>query len=241
MRVIGSGFGRTGTLSLKRALEELGAGPCYHMEEVMKTPAHVGIWHEVALGRPVDWHALFAGYRSSVDFPASVVYRDLMNAFPDAKVVHTVRDADQWYESTLDTIYQGRTLIPGWVRRLVPFAGNWSEMVEQQVWVGLFDGRFEDRSYAIERYHAWTVEVIATVPADRLLVFEVADGWAPLCEFLGVLQPAGPFPRVNDRASMLRRFRLVRIATRVAPVAGVGVVAALYWAVRRFRRGSRVV
>lgn len=237
MRVIGSGFGRTGTLSLKHALEELGFGPCYHMEEVMRRPAHVGLWHDVAEGRPVDWHELFRGYGSAVDFPASVVYRDLLEEFPEAKVVHTVRDADRWYESTLETIYQGTSLIPRWMRRSVPVAGRWAEMIDMLVWDGLFDGRFEERDHAIERYNAWTAEVVATVPAEQLLVFDVGDGWAPLCDFLGVLRPAGPFPRVNDRETMLRRFRFMRVATRAAPFVGAGVVAGVVGSIRRFRRG----
>ncbi len=236
MRVIGSGFGRTGTLSMKAALEELGYGPCYHMEEIMRRPAHVDAWHDAASGRPVDWPRLFAGYDSAVDFPASVLYRELLEVFPDAKVVHTVRDADRWYDSTFETIYQGRTLVPRWLLRLLPPLRRWSEMVDLLVWDRLFDGRFEDRAHAIEVYENWTAEVIASVPADRLLVFDVAEGWEPLCDFLEVLQPGAPFPRVNDRASMLRRFRLVRIATRSLPFLGVGLAAGLYGLVRRFRR-----
>jgi hypothetical protein len=236
LKVIGSGFGRTGTLSLKHALEELGLGPCYHMEEVMKTPAHVSIWHDAALGLPVDWAALFSDYASAVDFPASVVYRELMTAFPDAKVVHTVRDADRWYESTLETIHRGRTMAPALVQRLVPVIAKWVDMVDLLVWEGIFDGRFEDRAHAIACYDAWTAEVIATVPPDRLLVFEVGEGWEPLCEFLGVLRPDAPFPRVNDRESMRRRMRVGRIVTRALPFVGVGAAVGLYRFLRRVRR-----
>ncbi len=236
MRVIGSGFGRTGTLSLKLALEELGYGPCYHMEEVMGSAVDVNCLHDFAHGRPVDWHQLFKDYGSAVDFPASVVYKDLMEAYPDAKVVHTVRDSDPWYESTFDTIYQATKLIPRWIQRLVPVAGRWVDMVDIMVWDGLFDGRFEDRDFAIERYEAWTAEVIATVPPERLLVFEVADGWGPLCEFLGAIQPDGPFPRVNDREIMQQRFRRVRAITRAAPFIGVGAFAAFLATIRRLRR-----
>lgn len=235
MKVIGSGFGRTGTLSMKHALEELGVGPCYHMQEVMARPDHVKVWHDAGQGKAVDWQRLFDGYESAVDFPASAVYKDLMEAFPDAKVVHTVRDPDRWYESTLETIYQGRNLVPRWLRRLVPFADRFSGMVDALVWDGIFDGRFEDRDFAIARFNDWTEDVIATVPADQLLVFDVRDGWEPLCEFLGVLQPGGEFPRVNDRESMLRRFRIVRVATGAAPIVGIGVVVGLVAAIRRLR------
>ena len=112
-------------------------------------------------------------------------------------------------------------------------------MVDGMVWDGLFEGRFEDREYAIERYREWTEEVVATVPADRLLVFAPGDGWEPLCEFLGVLQPAGPFPHVNDREAMTRRFARVRRATQAAPIVGGGLVALLAAGlVRRRRRRS---
>ena len=221
---------------MKHALEELGVGPCYHMEEVMRRGAHVRAWHEASLGLSVDWHELFAEFESAVDFPASVVYKDLMEAFPDAKVVHTVRDADRWYESTLETIYQGNTLIPPWVRRVVPFPRRFAEMIDGLAWDGIFEGRFEDREFAIARYNEWTADVIATVPAERLLVFDVRDGWGPLCDFLGVLQPAGDFPRVNDREAMLRRFRFARVAGRSAPFVGAGFIVGTIALIRRLRR-----
>ena len=236
MQVIGSGFGRTGTMSMKHALEELGMGPCYHMEEVMRTPGHVAMWHDIGLGRPVDWQRLFEGYGSAVDYPASVVYQELMEAFPDAKVVHTVRDPQRWYESTLETIYQGRTLVPRWMQRLVPFTGRFADMVDLMVWDRVFEGRFEDRAYALARFDEWTDEVIVTVPPERLLVFDVRDGWEPLCAFLGVLQPAGEFPRVNDRESILRRFRIVRTVTRTAPAVLAGALVGLFALLRRRRR-----
>jgi len=233
MKVIGSGFGRTGTLSLKHALEEIGMGPCYHMEEVLKRPDHVVRWHSYAIGDQVDWHHLFDGYNSVVDFPASIAYKDLIEAFPEAKIVHTVRDPDRWYDSTLATIFQGSSLTPRWLNRLVPSTGRWADMTDTLIWNGLFEGRFEDRDYAIDRFNSWTDEVVATVPADNLLVFRASDGWGPLCEFLGVLQPDSPFPHVNDRESMLKRFRRVRVVTRAAPVAGVGLVAGIVGLARR--------
>lgn len=236
MQVIGSGFGRTGTLSMKRALEELGFGPCYHMEEVLRSPARVAQWHTYATGGGADWHEVFSGFGSAVDFPASVVYRELMEAFPDAKVVHTVRDSDRWYASTHETIYQARSLTPRWLRWLVPVVGRSSRMIDLLVWDGLFGGRFEDRDRAIEVFEEWTAEVIATVPPERLLVFDVREGWGPLCEFLGVLEPLGPFPRVNDRESMLRRFRGLRVAVRAAPVLGAAVMLGMVGVVRRLLR-----
>jgi len=236
MKVIGSGFGRTGTLSLKHALEEIGMGPCYHMEEVLKTPAHVPTWNDHANGKPVDWHRLFAGYHSAVDFPASIAYRELVEVFPEAKVIHTVRDPDRWYESTLETIYQGSTLAPGWLKRVAPRTREWADMADNLIWDGLFEGRFEDREFAINKFNSWTEEVIATVPTDRLLVFRAADGWGPLCDFLGVLQPDIPYPHVNDREQMLKRFRRVKVITRATPVVGAGLLAGSVGLIRRLRR-----
>lgn len=220
MRVVGSGFGRTGTLSTKRALEILGFGPCYHMEEVIRRPSHVRAWLDVADGRPVDWHDLFAGFDSSVDFPASVVWEDLVAAFPDAKVLHTVRDPARWYDSTAETIARSPTLVPRWVRTAVPPIDRFFRVSEVLIWGQLFEGRFHDRERAIEIYEEWTDLVRERVPADRLLVFDVADGWEPLCRFLAVPIPEQPFPRVNDRRTMLRRFAAIRAISRGLPVVG---------------------
>lgn len=236
MRVIGSGFGRTGTLSTKHALEQLGFGPCYHMEEVIQRPSHVRAWLDVADGRPVDWERLFADFDSCVDFPASVVWEDLCAAFPDAKVLHTVRDPARWYDSTAQTIANSPDLVPGWLRRLIPPVDRSFRVSERLVWDRLFDGRFDDRDHALAVHGRWTAHVTATVPADRLLVFDVADGWQPLCEFLDVAVPSTPFPRVNDREMMLRRFRAIRILSRAVPATGaIGFALALH---RRLRRRS---
>ena len=199
MEVIGTGFGRTGTLSTKRALELLGFGPCHHMREAMQHPAQFRHLAAHVRGEPVDWRRAFAGYRSQVDFPGAVIWRELLDAFPDAKVLHTVRDPDRWYDSTLETIYQARTMVAPWVRRTVPLVDRYFQVNDAMIWDGLFEGAFEDRARAIGIYEARTQEVVAAVPADRLLVFDVRDGWEPLCAFLGVAVPDGPFPRVNSR------------------------------------------
>ncbi|MCH7663890.1 MAG: hypothetical protein IH859_08495 [Chloroflexi bacterium] len=103
MQVIGSGFGRTGTLSLKTALEILGFGRCYHMMEVARHPSHVKVWVAAVNGQPVDWQQLFTGFEAAVDFPSSIYYQEMMQAFPHAKVLHTVRDPQRWYDSTVAT------------------------------------------------------------------------------------------------------------------------------------------
>lgn len=236
MDVIGTGFGRTGTLSTKRALEMLGFGPCHHMEEAYKHPRHFRGLAAHVRGEPVDWRALFAGYRSQVDFPGANVWRELLATFPEAKVLHTVRDPERWYDSTRETIYTARSIVAPWVQRVVPSIGEAFAVNDALIWDGLFEGRFDDRDRAIEIFHERTAEVIATVPAERLLIFEVTDGWGPLCEFLDVPVPDEPFPNVNDRASMLRRFRAVRAVTHGAPWALATAAAGSAWWVHRRSR-----
>ncbi len=234
MQVIGSGFGRTGTLSTKHALETLGFTKCHHMEEVMRAPrSQLPHWSAAAEGRPVDWHAAFDGFEACVDFPASTRWKEIAAAFPDAKILHTVRDPERWYDSTYETIYQARTLLPRWMRDHTPM-GRTFDMIDALVWNGVLEGSMDDRTRAIEVFEAWTADVVASVPADRLLVFEVAQGWEPLCDFLGVPVPDVGFPRVNDRESMLRRFATVRFATRAVP--GALAAAATAGVVRAVRR-----
>lgn len=217
MDVLGTGFGRTGTLSTKLALERLGFGPCHHMTEAMRRPAQFRALEAHTRGQAVDWREVFAGYRSQVDFPgAATIWRDLLAAFPEAKVVHTVRDADRWYDSTYATIFPARSLVAPWVRRLVPPVDRIFTVNDALIWDGLFDGRFEDRDHAIAVYEQRTRDVIDTVPPDRLLVYDVADGWPPLCAFLGAPIPDEPFPRANDRRSMRRRLALIGALTHGA-------------------------
>src|ERR671916_717534 len=146
IEVIGAGFGRTGTMSLKVALEELGFGPCYHMIELFGHPEHVPIWEAASQGKSVDWEELFSGYRATTDWPACTFYKKLMDRYPDAKVILTVRDPDRWYDSTRNTIYARSMSFHRWttppIRRIV-------SMIFEVIWTGTFGGRFEDRDHAI--------------------------------------------------------------------------------------------
>jgi Sulfotransferase domain len=227
LRVIGAGFGRTGTLSLKRALDELGFGPTYHMEEVVKHPSHITQWCRYASSGTAEWDELFSRYRSGVDFPVSCAWRELAACYPDAKIVLTVRDPDSWWASTSSTIFQARDMFPRWMRRAVPITGRYLDMNERLVWDGIFGGRFAERDHAIAVFERHVADVRAATPAERLLVFNVAEGWGPLCEFLEVAEPAHPFPRLNDATSMRRRIATVRLVSRVLPAVVVLAAAAL--------------
>ncbi|TDD87661.1 sulfotransferase family protein [Actinomadura darangshiensis] len=196
LEVIGAGFGRTGTKSLQAAIERLGFGPCHHMLGMFEKPEEIPAWRQAAQGRPVDWDEIYKGYRSSVDFPGAVFWRELVAHFPEAKVVLTVRDPERWYKSAYNTIYSAAvddTPTPS------PVMAQMRTMSQEVVWDGLFEGRFGDADHARKIFDEHIAAVRREVPADRLLVFEVAQGWEPLCAFLGVPVPDEPFPRLNDQ------------------------------------------
>ncbi len=197
MKVIGAGFGRTGTLSLKEALETLGFGPCYHMSEVSSHPEHAPLWTAAANGSDVDWNAIFEEYESTVDWPSAAFYVWLIEAYPDAPVILSVRDPDTWYESCINTIYPASAPEAG-----SDFATSddpMAQMIAAVIWQGTFQGKFRDKRHAVSVFERHIEEVQTRVPADRLLVFDVRQGWEPLCGFLGVEVPENqPFPRVNS-------------------------------------------
>ncbi|MEQ8858604.1 MAG: sulfotransferase [Pseudomonadales bacterium] len=192
--VIGAGFGRTGTLSLKLALEQLGFDKCYHMMELFGNREHVDLWRAAGRGEPVDWRALFRGYRASVDWPACTFWEAQLAAFPQARVVLSERDPGRWYESVMNTIYPSSVAARD---SGDPAMQPWVQMAFELIWDGTFDGRIEDRAHAIAVYRAHNDHVKRQVPADRLLVFEASQGWESLCRFLGRDVPDAPYPRVN--------------------------------------------
>ncbi|POM25276.1 hypothetical protein BTM25_39200 [Actinomadura rubteroloni] len=200
LNVIGAGFGRTGTTSLKAALETLGLGPCHHMTEVLDQPGQIEAWARVAHGGPADWDGLLRGYRSTLDWPAARFWRELAARHPEAKIILTERDPDAWYESTLATIYRIAQEKPAGAVGEDMYA-----MLNALVWDGVFGGRFEDREYAIEVFLRSNETVKREVPEDRLLVYRAGDGWEPLCSFLGLPIPEESYPHLNDRAAMLAR------------------------------------
>jgi hypothetical protein len=243
VKVVGAGFGRTGTLSLKVALEDLGFGPCYHMYEVFEHPEHADFWEAAWQGEPVDWDGFLGGYEAAVDWPACTFYEELVRRYPEAKVLLSVRDPERWYESTRATIYEMSRITAGsrlsratfgFLSLFVLGVFEIGRMGNEIIWHGTFDGRFEDRSHAIKVFERHNEEVRRRVPRDKLLVYEVKEGWGPLCEFLGVEEPGKPFPRLNDAAEMRRRIRSVQALSLAVPaVLALLAVAILVFLWRR--------
>jgi hypothetical protein len=212
LKIVGAGFGRTGTVSLKDALEKRGFGPCYHMLEVLERPDHIEMWHRLAYGGSIDWDLLFKDFHSAVDWPAARYWRELAGHYPDAKVLLSLRDPESWYKSMNDTIFQGlKTRTPDNVPQP---RGHQSEMARKIIVEDTFGGSL-DKAHAIEVYNRHNEQVRRTIQPDRLLVFEVRQGWEPLCRFLGVAVPDEPFPHLNDTASMQARMKQMRESGRL--------------------------
>lgn len=214
IEVIGAGFGRTGTLSLKHALEQLGYNKCHHMLEIFADPAgQLPHWNKLVDTGSADYDAMFSGYKAVVDFPGSIYYKQLMAKYPEAKVILTVRDAEKWYKSAHDTIYSA---VPGGFDKFMmsmvsifkpQLRGTIKaiDFAEKCVWKGFFKNNFADKANTIKFYNEWIEDVKKSVPADKLIVFEVKDGWEPLCAFLNKPVPSTPFPKVNDTAEFIAR------------------------------------
>ncbi|WP_413437671.1 sulfotransferase family protein [Sulfuriferula sp. GW1] len=243
LEIIGAGFGRTGTLSVYTALQQLGF-PCYHMFEVLENKenkSHLDFWRKVANSAPGaqhDWAQVFSKYTAAVDNPACCVWRELLAAYPNAKVVLTVhpRGAEAWYESTMDTIYFTETM---WQFKVLefatPFGRKFGDMSRKLIWQRSHKGTMDDRDLAIAHYHQHIADVKAAVPADRLLVFSADQGWKPLCEFLDVPAPETEFPNVNDRAAIKKTVRdLTKGAYVILGVGSVTLAGLIYEAVHFF-------
>ena len=203
LSVIGAGFGRTGTLSIKLALEQLGFGPCHHMACVFEDPDSHADWQAAAEGKSADWHAVFDGYRSAIDWPAAHYWQTLADVFPDARVLLSVRPEDLWWESfssTIRRLLQNRTRVPN------PAVRSALKMADMIITEQTFYGDIDSKESAISAYRRRIDDVKRTVAADRLLEFDVSDGWEPLCRFLNVPVPASEFPRGNSRSEFWQKF-----------------------------------
>ncbi len=194
LRVIGAGLGRTGTNSLKLALEELLGGPCYHMFEVRERPNDPDVWSAAYAGRLPDWQTFFANYRASVDWPAAPFWRELSDVFPDAIILLSVRDADAWWKSASNTIF------PALETYFAPEApaDGWTGMGRGMM--AAFTSQWRDEAAAKDAYLAHNDRVRSTAPAERLVEWHTGDGWDPICAALGMATPTHAFPHVNTTA-----------------------------------------
>ena len=196
--VIGAGFGRTGTASMKTALEYLDLGPCHHMKEVT-TPEQTAYWLAAAEGQTPGWDKILAGYRSCVDWPAAFFWRELSEYYPRAKILLTVRDSESWYKSMENTIFE-------------VLRSNSADFAVANQLIGerVFARRFNDKDYVISIYEQNIRDVQAAFSSDRLLTYELGSGWEPLCRFLGIPVPDIPFPHSNSTEnfiSLINQFR----------------------------------
>jgi hypothetical protein len=202
LSVVGAGFGRTATLSVKFALEQLGLGPCYHMKEVFERPHFRKYWGAAARGETVNWDEVFEGYVSAVDWPVCTYYRELAEHFPDAKVLLTVRDPRKWFVSAHTTIFSAENR----ARMLSADADDDTRDMGSLIMVDTFDGQLENEEHAISVFEKHIETVKRTIPEERLLVYDASEGWEPLCAFLDVPVPDGPFPRVNTSQEFRERW-----------------------------------
>ena len=205
LEVIGAGFGRTGTMSLQRALEILGFGPCYHFTEVLRR-SHASTWLKVLDGKPANWDHIYTGYKATVDWPGVMYYRELADHFPDARVILTVRDPADWHASICAALLPLRGTLVRWL----PWTGKLARLTDQVIWQGTFAGRAAEREFAVARFEQHNRKVRESIAADRLLVLDVRDGWPPLCRFLDCEVPDVPFPRTNSRHSIRNIVWLIR-------------------------------
>lgn len=201
LSVISAGFGRTGTMSLKLALEELGLGPCHHMIEVIENgAAQVPLWNDALADNP-DFDAIYAGYNCAVDWPTAAFWQELATHYPDAKVILSTRSAESWYKSISETILATVWAPDKWPAQ----ATEWFTMVTKVIERSFGDAR--DKDAIIAAFHAHEAAVKAAIPADRLLVHAARDGWLPLCTFLDVPVPDAPYPRTNSKEEFFEHMK----------------------------------
>jgi len=187
LQIIGAGFPRTGTTTLKKSLETLGFEKAYHFKDLIANPSKLVHWEEIENEGQTNFEQLFEGYKASVDFPGYPYYKILMNTYPDAKVILTIRDFEGWYESNFNTIWK------------VEPTNDCLKFMHNTYLVKQFNNKFCSKDIAEEMFHSHNNEVIKFVPKDRLLIYEVKDGWEPLCSFLKLTVPKEPFPHLNKK------------------------------------------
>lgn len=201
LKVISAGFGRTGTMSLKVALEQIGFGPCHHMIEVIHNgEGQVPLWNDALAGKP-DYAAIYDGYSSAVDWPTAAFWQELADVYPEAKIILSSRSAESWYASISETILATVWAPETWP----PQAVDWFRMVSKVLERSFGDAKTKDELIAV--FNAHEAAVKAAIPAERLLVHSAKDGWDPLCAFLGVPVPAEPYPRTNSKEEFFQHMK----------------------------------
>lgn len=203
LRIVGAGLGRTGTLSLKLALEKLLGAPCYHMQELFLHPDHLPYWSSASRGQMPDWDALFKGYAATVDWPGSAYWSQISARYPDAIVLLSTRDsAETWWKSASNTIFGTIDRAP---------AGEWRDMIHD-MFQSTFTANIQDKAQAIAAYERHNARVRAETPKSRLLEYQPGMGWEPLCKALRVAVPTDPYPHVNTTEEFIGRIGAVREA-----------------------------
>lgn len=203
MQLVGAAFPRTGTMSTRAALEILGLGKSYHMQEVFLNPEHMAIWEQAADGRMLDWKTFLGDYAATLDGPACFYWREILDYFPDARVLLVRRDPTDWYRSMKDTIFP--TLVSGPLAREPAI-----RMIRHLLLDKVLHSKFEDEAYTVQKYLDYCKEVDSSAPPEKLLVYDVAECWGPLCAFLGLPEPNVPFPAKNTSAEFRKRAGLER-------------------------------
>lgn len=189
MRVIGAGLGRTGTSSLKVALEQLLAAPCYHMIELFENLHHIPLWRAAALGNPPDWHDMLADYGATVDWPSASFWLELSEAYPEAIVLLSLRDAESWWDSAHETIFSVGDMAPE-----TDWYAMWNDIL-----IHRFTNQLQDKQACIDAFNRHNDLVRKTIPPERLLEWFPGEGWGPICSALDLPIPDDPFPHTNIR------------------------------------------
>lgn len=217
IEILGTGLGRTGTFTLKLALEHLGFGRCYHMSELFQKPEGLYFFNKAEKGEMVKWNKLFEGYKSAVDYPVARYFRQLSEYYSDAKIIHTLRDPHEWYESAYKTIFMANNLP---VKRILKFASLYmfSKEIRRRLPVLIYNRKLmklefgtnlKDKKKIIAKFESHTENVIKKIPSKRLLLFNPSDGWKPLCNFLGAKIPEANFPFSNTFEEFLQKVDII--------------------------------
>ena len=215
LQVIGTGQARTGTTTLKIALEHLGFGKCYHMWELMNNPDHLKYFEKAEHGENVNWDELLVGYHSACDYPIIGYYKQFLEKYSNAKIIHTTRDAESWFKSMTGTVFWAIKPTParifGMLIRL-PFSSTLRKRLRilkfNERMISKFFGKdYKNKEQVIRNFNEYDKEVYNSIPKERLLVYDVKSGWEPLCKFLNVPVPSIPFPKSNSKDEFVHKVK----------------------------------